>query len=51
MEEKKRYKGIIPPDGRITIPVAVRKALNIQDNTFYFIELYGKDKILITIIP
>jgi len=50
MEEKKRYKGVIPADGRITIPKDVREALKIEEDTYYFIEIYGKNKILITII-
>jgi AbrB family looped-hinge helix DNA binding protein len=40
---------VVKTDGRITIPLNMRKALGIEENSFLELEIY-KDKILITVL-
>lgn len=47
---KLRDRGVLRSDGRITIPARWRKKLGLDDDAFYEIEVYGKDKILITFL-
>lgn len=44
-----RERGIVRSSGRITIPKDIREKLGIKEGTFYEMEVYGKDKILITV--
>lgn len=45
-----KYRGVIRKDGRVVIPKEVRSRLGLSEETFYELEVYGKDKILITVI-
>ncbi len=47
---KKRDRGVMRSDGRITIPAKWRKELGLEEDAFYEIEVYGKDKILVTFL-
>jgi bifunctional DNA-binding transcriptional regulator/antitoxin component of YhaV-PrlF toxin-antitoxin module len=50
-DETVRETATIQPDGRTTIPDAIRKAVNIyEQKAFCQVENYGKDKILLTIL-
>jgi len=41
---------IMKSDGRITIPEEIRKQLSLKEGTVMELEVYGQNKILITIL-
>lgn len=45
---KLKARGVLGSDGRITIKDSIRKGLGLKEGTFWQMEVYGKDKILIT---
>ncbi len=47
---KMRERGVLRSDGRITVPAKWREELKLEDDAFYEIEVYSKDKILITFL-
>jgi len=50
MSDKLRSRLIVSTQGRITIPEEIRKKLDIKKDTFLEMEVYGKNKILITVV-
>jgi bifunctional DNA-binding transcriptional regulator/antitoxin component of YhaV-PrlF toxin-antitoxin module len=51
MAEPIRETLTLQPDGRLVVPDAIRQALNVKGlKAFCQIEVYGKDKALITIL-
>lgn len=51
MTETVRETATVQADGRVTIPDAIRKAVNIyQAKAFVQAEAYGKNKILLTVL-
>ncbi len=50
MSKGLKHRGVIRRDGRIVIPKEVRSKLGIIKETFYELEVYSDDKILITVI-
>jgi len=45
-----RPRIIMKSDGRITIPEEIRKQLNLKEGTVLELEIYGENKILITVL-
>lgn len=40
----------LKPDGRMTMPVEIRKKLKLQDGSVLEVKVFGDDKLLITVL-